>query len=112
MTPDALHYVLAISGWVALPALAIAAIVLHQRLRSRSSRFVLLGLAVVLSGHALQLASPVDDIGYEEFRGIVVSSGEFPLSWYAGSLVSAAGLLIVAAGALGLAFTSPCTAAH
>ena len=61
----------------------------------------------MLSGQTLQLFSPIDDLAYEEFRGIVVSSGELPLEWYAGSLVSAAGLLIAAAGALGLAFTVP-----
>ena len=68
---------------------------------------LLLGLVVILSGHLLQLFSPIDDLGYEEFRGIVVSSGEFPLEWYAGSLVSAGGLLVAAAGALGLAFSTP-----
>ena len=107
LTPDVLHYAILISGWVAVPALVVASLVLHLRLHSRWSLSLLLGLVVVLSGQTLQLFSPIDDLAYEEFRGIVVSSGELPLEWYAGSLVSAAGLLIAAAGALGLAFTVP-----
>ena len=59
------------------------------------------------SGQLLQLLSPIDALAYEEFRGIVVSSGELALQWYAGSLISRVGLLIAAAGALGLAFTAP-----
>ena len=103
MTPDALHYALVLTGWVAVPSLLLAALVLHRRLRSRWSLLLLLGLMVILSGRALQLLSPVEDIGYEEFRGIVVSSGVLPIEWVAGSLVSTAGWLTVAAGALGLA---------
>jgi hypothetical protein len=107
MTPDTLHYFLQISGGVAVSALVLAALVLHRRLRSRCSSLLLLGLLVALSGHALQLFSPVDDLAYEEFRGIVVASGAFPMQWYAGQVVSALGLLITAAGGLGLAFTAP-----
>ncbi len=67
---------------------------------------MLLGLAFVLSGRVVQLLSPTNDLAYEEFRGIVVSYGELPLAWYAGDLISSAGLLVVAAGALGMAFTT------
>lgn len=107
MTPDALHYALLLAGSVAFAALVLAALVLHRRLRSRFSLILLLGMAIVSLGRALQFFSPVDDLVFEEFRGIVVSSGVLPLAWYAGSLVSAAGLLTVAVGALGLAFGAP-----
>lgn len=66
----------------------------------------MLGLLVVLFGSALKHFAPVDELASEEFGGIVVSSGAFPLEWYGGSLVSALGLLIAGAGALGLAFTA------
>ncbi len=107
MTPDALHYALVLTGWVAVPSLLLAALVLHRRMRSRWSLLLLLGLMVILSGRVLQILSPVEDLSYEEFRGIVVSSGEFPVGWYAGRLASAGGLLISAAGALGFAFSAP-----
>ena len=107
MTPDALHYALVLTGWVAVPILVLASLVLHRRMRSRWSLLLLLGLMVILAGRVLQLLSPVEDLSYEEFRGIVVSSGEFPVGWYAGNLVSAGGLLISAAGALGFAFPAP-----
>ncbi len=107
MTPDTLHYALLVTAWVCVPALVLASLVLHRRRPSRWSLSLLLGLMAILSGQTLQLFSPIDDLPYEEFRGIVVSSGELPLEWYVGSLVSSAGLLIAAAGALGLAFTTP-----
>lgn len=107
MTPDALHYALMTASWVAVPALVFAAAVLHWRVRSRWSGLLAVGLVAVLAGQAIQLFSPIQGLGYESFRGIVVSSGELPLAWHAGSLVAAAGLLIAAVGALGLAFTTP-----
>ena len=107
MTPDALHYTFVIAGWVAVPTLVLASLVLHRRARTRWSLLLLTGLALVLSGQALQLFSPIDDLAYDEFRGIVVSSGELPPEWYAGSLLSAAGLLVASVGALGLALTAP-----
>ena len=107
MTPDALHYTLLLTVWVALPALVLAAFVLHHRLRSFWSLSLLLGLVGVASGQALQFFSPIDTLPYEEFRGIVVSSGELPFAWHVGSIISAAGLLITTLGALGLAFTVP-----
>ena len=107
MTPDSLHYALLVTAWVGVPALVLASLVLHLRRPSRWSLSLLLGLVAILSGQTLQLFSPIDELAYEEFRGIVVSSGELPLEWYVGNLVSSAGLLIAAAGALGLAFTLP-----
>ena len=107
MTPDTLHYTLLLTAWVAVPALALASLVLHRRRRSPWSLSLLLGVVAILFGQALQLLSPIDELSYEEFRGIVVSSGEFPLEWYMGSLVSSGGLLMTAVGALGLAFTIP-----
>ena len=96
MTPDALHYALLVTAWVGVPAMTLASLVLHQRQRSRWTLLLLLGLLTILSGQTLQLFSPINDLPYDEFRGIVVSSGELPLAWYAGSLVSSAGLLIAA----------------
>ena len=107
MTPDSVHYILLVSNWIALPCLVLAVLILHRRLRSRWSLTLLVGLIVILSGQVLQQFSPLGDLGYEEFRGIVVSSGAFPFQWYAGSLVSAFGLLTAAAGALGLALSVP-----
>ena len=107
MTPDALHYVLLIPSSVALAALVVAVLVMHLRVRSRWSLTLLAGLVAVVSGQALQLFSPIDALEYDKFRGIVVSSGERPFEWYAGSLISSLGLLVAAAGALGLAFTAP-----
>ena len=107
MTPDALHYALLLAGSLAFAVLVLACLVLHHRLRSRWSLILLLGLAIICLGRALQFFSPVDDLVYEEFRGIVVSSGVLPIEWYAGRLISAAGLLTVAVGALGLAFGAP-----
>ena len=107
MTPDTLHYGLLLTAWLAVPLLVLASVVLHRRWRSPWSLSLLLGLVAILSGQALQLLSPIDDLAYEEFRGIVVSSGEFPLEWYLGTLVSSAGLLVAAVSALGLALTIP-----
>ena len=106
MTTDTLHYAIMLTGWVAVPALLLASLILYSRVRSRWSLALLMGLVLILSGRIVQLFSPINDLAYEEFRGIVVSYGELPLAWYAGDLISSAGLLVAAMGALGMAFTT------
>lgn len=104
MTPDLLHYVLVAAGWIAIPAFLVAALVLRARVQSRWSAVLVVGLCAILAGQVVQQLSPVHDQSLEEFKGIVVSTGRLPLVWYLGSLLSAAGWLTSAAGALGVAF--------
>ena len=106
MTPDTLHYLLLASVCIALPGLVLASLLLHRQVQSRWSASLLGGILLVLSGQVLQFFSPVAELPLDEFRGIVVATGELHVAWFAGSLVTAAGLLITTAGALGLALNS------
>lgn len=105
MTPDTLHHLFVVAGWIAVPAFLLAAFVLHRRVPSRWSLLLVLGLVTVAVGTATQQLTPDDRLSFEEFEGIVVSTGELPAVWYVGSLTAAAGWLLSAAGALGLAFS-------
>ena len=103
MTPDSLHYVFVAIGWIAVPVFLLAAIVFHRRVSSRWSLLLVVGLCVSLFGQAAQQFAPIHDLPYDEFKGIVVSTGRLPVVWYLGSLLSALGWLMSAAGALGVA---------
>jgi len=107
MTPDLLHYALLLSAWVALALMIVAGFVIHGRSRRRSSLLMLIGLLIAGLGQLLQLFSPIYDLAYEEFRGIVVSSGSLPSIWYAGSLVTSFGAVLAALSFLLLAVRWP-----
>ncbi|MCP5066019.1 MAG: hypothetical protein GY946_05570 [bacterium] len=103
MTPDLLHYVFVAAGWIAIPAFLLAALVIHRRVPSRWTALLIAGIATSLLGQAAQQLAPIHDMAYEEFRGVVVSTGSLSLAWHAGSLLSAAGWIVSASGALGFA---------
>ena len=103
MTPDFLHFGLLVAGWIGLPVLLAATLLVHRRLRSAASLCLLCGVSLIVVGRGVQTVSPVNDVTLEEFRGVIVSQGRFPVSWYVGSAASAAGLLLAAGGALAVA---------
>ena len=102
---DAWDWLLFLAGFAALPILAVASVVLHFKLRLRSTIVLATGLVVTVVGELLQLFTPFQTATFEEALETTIA-GELPAIWYIGGAVCAVGILLTCIGFVWLSVTA------
>lgn len=91
------HFFSIYTFWIALPCLAVIAILFHRKQKTKESLIFTLGIVLIAFGSLIQAFTPFGKITMDEAGKILSSSGP-PFSWYTGSIITSVGLIITMVG--------------